>query len=56
MRAAPQEHEELIKKESLSAALTVSPVLMERSAMKLVRDKNTSIGVFQETNSTATAQ
>ena len=46
VRAAPQEPEEPIGKESLSAALTVSPVMMERSAMRLVRDKNTSTGVF----------
>ena len=56
MRAAPQEPEEPIGEQSLSAALTVSPVLMERSAMRLVMDKSPSISVFQETNDTVTEQ
>ena len=48
--AAPQEPEELIGKESLSAALTVSLVLMERSAMRLVRGVKTDLFVSDNLN------
>jgi len=36
VRAAPREPVKPIGEESLSAALTVSPVMMEKSAMRLV--------------------